>query len=84
MVVNNKPEMLIINLNKHYVDCYVCSKPTIPKYGIPMYEDIVLPNDWDGEWFGQTVCRRCFSIQEQLKKPVCMDKLLDSRQETEQ
>jgi hypothetical protein len=71
-----KSEMLIVNLNEHYVECFVCGELTLPKYGIPTYEDTILPNDWPGEWFGQTVCERCFIAQEQIQRPTEKEELI--------
>lgn len=65
-----KSKILIINLDEHYVECFVCGRSTLPKHGIPTYEDIILPNDWPGEWFGRTTCERCFIVQEQIQKPI--------------
>ena len=76
MTNNNKPKITVINLNKHYYECSVCGESTTSEYGIPMYEDIVLPNNWSGEWFGQPACQRCFELQNKLTKPVNVRSIL--------
>jgi len=63
----------VIELNYRYHICGACGDSAEPHLGIPMYEDLVLPNSWDGEWFGQHVCQRCFDIQSLLIAPVSSD-----------
>lgn len=65
------PAFLIIDLHPITAECVVCGDVS-HKQGIPMHEDIVLPNDWGGEWGGQPACPRCFSIQEQLTRPISL------------
>jgi hypothetical protein len=72
----DKPKIFIINLNEHHSECSICGDLTTPKCGIPMYEDMVLPDDWSGEWFGQPACRRCFELQNKLTQPVYCGDLL--------
>lgn len=67
--------MLVIDLNYRATECYICGESTSPEYGIPMYEDVVLPNDWTEEWFGQPACSLCFEAQNKLTKPVISSRL---------
>lgn len=53
----------IIDLNYREDECHICGN-VAGNCGIPMYEDIVLPNDWDGEWCCQPACQQCFVLQE--------------------
>jgi len=57
-------------MNESHADCFVCGESTYNTHGIPVYEDIILPNDWEGEWFGQTACLECFKAQNKLTRPV--------------
>lgn len=66
-------DVLIINMNEHPVECFVCGESAPSTLGIPIYEDIILHNDWDGEWFGQSACQRCFNLQNELNKPMGLD-----------
>ncbi len=68
-------DALVINLNERWADCWVCGNPTLcaSGFGIPVYEDIVLPNSWDGEWFGQGACEPCFTKQGSLERPMSLD-----------
>jgi len=61
--------MTIIDLWPIVADCVVCGDPSY-KSGIPTYEGLVLPNDWDGEWGGQPACDSCRELQGSLTQPV--------------
>jgi len=63
-------EAVIINLSEPVSNCAICESIVPLRYGIPMYEDMILPNDWEEEWAGQTVCRRCFEAQEKITKSM--------------
>ncbi len=57
-----------VNLNYREDRCCICGMLTSTRQGVPMYEDIVLPNDWDGEWYGRTACLPCFELQGEITK----------------
>lgn len=61
----------IIELFPITEDCFICGDVSIKK-GIPMYEDIILHNDYDGEWGGRPACDRCFEIQSLIREPITM------------
>jgi len=63
--------MTIIDMWPIIAECVVCGAPS-HKSGIPMYEGMVLPNDWDGEWGGQPACDRCRQIQGAITVPMEM------------
>lgn len=71
----------MINLQYLEVQCFVCGDSTSMTQSIPVYEDIVLPNDWSGEWFGQPACSQCFEAQNVITKPVCKNDLRKNRRE---
>lgn len=52
----------VIRLDEPSCDCHVCGVETYLDFGLAVYEDEILPNDWAGEWFGATVCRRCYEL----------------------
>jgi len=63
--------VLVIDLNPVQEYCWACGEFVIPlRHGIPTYEDVVLPNDWEGEWGGSPACPRCFDLQELLREPM--------------
>jgi len=68
----------VIDLNPHCVECRVCGEAVYlgEGFGIPMYEDDVLPNDWPGEWGGFPACQRCFLAQQGITKPTPVSELL--------
>lgn len=56
-------------------ECWACQEFVRPlKHGLPVYEDFVLPNDWEGEWGGVPSCERCHGVQGTLTKPVSIAK----------
>lgn len=54
--------VLVINLWEITCECTICNKETSDKFGIPIYEDEIMPDDYQGEWCGSPVCRRCFYV----------------------
>ncbi len=52
-------------------ECQICGEhlPHIGQ-GVPMHEDLVLPNDWSGEWAGFDACLPCFEAQATLTAPM--------------
>jgi hypothetical protein len=41
--------------------CYVCGTELHDlRHGIPIYESVVVPDNWTGPWIGYPVCRKCF------------------------
>ena len=49
--------------------CHLCGRDCDGRLGLPMYEDLVLPNDWPGEWAGFPVCRPCFDANDNPSEP---------------
>lgn len=48
----------------HFGTCCICECEVQiflyqPNYGIPMYEDLPVPPEWDGEWGGFCACKEC-------------------------
>jgi hypothetical protein len=52
----------VIRLDEPTADCWVCGQETYLDFGLAVYEDEILPNNWSGEWFGATVCPRCYDL----------------------
>lgn len=52
----------IIDMWEPTADCFVCGQETYLDFGLAVYEDEILPNNWTGEWFGATVCPRCYEL----------------------
>lgn len=49
----------VIDLWPPWADCTICEEPTPLKFGIARYEDVIVPDDYEGEWGGSPVCERC-------------------------
>jgi hypothetical protein len=72
------PPVVVIELWPIVENCCICGEPSY-KSGIPMYEDLVLPNDWQGEWGGKPACELCRRLQGELTEPVRDDEFLRMR-----
>mgnify|MGYP001584071269 CR=1 FL=1 len=60
----------VIHLDKREAMCCVCGADCPPHCGIPIYEDFVLPNSWEGEWGGMDACRACWTAQQVITTPI--------------
>ena len=65
----------VINMQGYDIDCAVCGdgwsySPRAPHYGIPIYEDEILPDDDPGERAGQTVCPRCYFVVRGMQETI--------------
>lgn len=54
--------ILVIDLWPVVCDCTICGAETSDKFGIAVYEDVIVPDNYEGEWGGAPVCARCFYI----------------------
>ena len=73
----------VIDLQGYDIDCAVCGQgwsysPRAPHYGIPVYEDEILPDDDTGEWGGQPVCPRCYFIVRGMQDTIKGRLLIDT------
>jgi hypothetical protein len=55
-------DVVVINLTPHGIDCHVCDEEDNAGHGIPIYEDVIVPDDYTGEWGGVPVCLRCYYV----------------------
>lgn len=67
-------QMLVVDIDYREYKCHLCNSPTCGKFGVPMYEDMVLPNNCAGKWFGQTACETCFLAQNKIRKPINLNR----------
>jgi len=56
-----------IDLSSYSIECAVCEREWVYalselKYGIPVYEGEILPDDDPGEWGGVPVCPHCYYL----------------------
>jgi len=65
-------EVFVIHLWPPEMFCGVCDAPVfgLGGFGVPMWEGMVLPNDWPDEWGGFPACRPCYDWQQTLTKPA--------------
>lgn len=46
-------------------NCFICGVDLLGcRQGVPVYEDVILPNSWEGEWSGADACPECFAAQQ--------------------
>lgn len=68
-------ERMVLNMQSLPADCWACGENASGRQcGIPVYEDMILPNDWQGEWGGAPACRECFLLQSTLIEPMARAK----------
>lgn len=51
----------VIRLFPIECNCSICWELTAGGLCLPMYEGEVLPDDYEGEWAGMTVCKKCYA-----------------------
>lgn len=72
--MSDKIELKIIILEPFFTiesNCCICNKQLFNcKKGIPMYEGIPVPFDWEGEWGGMDACDECFDAYENKKLKI--------------
>lgn len=71
-------KVLVIDLSAPDGGCIVCGAYLgRPHYAVPMYEGLVLPNEWPEEGAGYDACERCYQAQGKLSEPVTPDELVE-------
>lgn len=66
LMIDGNP-VIQIGMQDNTVSCWICGVETEFKWGVPTFNGDLMSNDWPGEWFGQSVCERCFDLHEQGK-----------------
>jgi hypothetical protein len=64
------PITIVIHLWPHTDECCVCGLKVTMRYGLPMYEDQILPADWKGPWAGFTACQGCYERFSGIDRPM--------------
>ena len=41
-----------------------------PNYGLPLYEGLAVPPEWEGEWGGFPACKECHDKYERRELPM--------------
>lgn len=70
-------DITIINMEPMFPpadDCCICGCEVVvysfqPNYALAMYEDRIVPDEWDGEWGGFTACKSCYDKNERGELP---------------
>lgn len=45
----------------------LCGVESLDEQAIAVYEDFILPDDYQGEWFGAPVCLKCWAKVDKLQ-----------------
>ena len=51
---------LVINMQSPTIECCVCGAEDQHRWALATYEDVILPDDWAGEWMGNACCKTCW------------------------
>lgn len=54
----------VINLSARWTDCTVCGEETPAAWGLPVWNGLIVANDWPGEWGGVPACEACWEQHE--------------------
>lgn len=54
--------IIVIDLWPAEAECFVCEKVTGLRFGVPRYEDLIVPDNYVGEWGGAAVCHLCYRV----------------------
>lgn len=57
-------EYLQINMQDHWTECTVCGADTPAEWGLPVWNGMIVANDWPGEWGGVPACESCWAKHE--------------------
>lgn len=60
----------VIQRDVYDATCHVCGTATAPRWGIPVWQGRILPDDWPGSWCGQDACQPCYAAQRRLTAPM--------------
>jgi len=66
----NTDRITVIELWPATDNCCVCDEEVLMRYGLAMYEDLLVPDGWQGEWGGFTACRRCYDTFTGIKEAI--------------
>lgn len=60
--------ILLIELWPAWTNCVVCNEECLHKQGLAIWEDQVVPDDYQGEWGGAPACRECYELAADLQE----------------
>jgi hypothetical protein len=61
-------KILLLELWPARTNCVICGTECGLEYGLAVYEDLIVPDDYRGEWGGAPACRRCFDLAAEIQK----------------
>lgn len=70
-------DFTVIRLDPRESNCIICNVYIRDCHkGVPMYEGMILHNDYEGEWAGFDACDECYLLQCSLTAPVSRTQFL--------
>jgi hypothetical protein len=61
-------KILLLELWPAQTNCVICGTDCGLEFGLAIYEDLIVPNNYTGEWGGAPACRPCFEQAAALQK----------------
>lgn len=57
----------LIELWPHWTECTICGADCLLEFGLAIYEDLIVPDHYEGEWGGAPACKKCFDHSRELQ-----------------
>jgi hypothetical protein len=59
--------ILVIELWPATTNCVICDAECLHRQGLAIWEDRIVPDEYQGEWGGAPACPECFEIARDLQ-----------------
>jgi hypothetical protein len=59
--------ILLIELWPAWTECTICGEECLHRYGLAIYEDLVVPDHYEGEWGGAPACLACYELASEMQ-----------------
>lgn len=60
--------ILLIELWPAWTECVICSAECLHRQGLAIWEDQIVPDDYQGEWGGAPACPECYELAADLQE----------------
>jgi len=55
-------QILVIEMWRPECDCTICDASTSDRFSIPIWEDTIVTDEYEGAWGGSPVCKSCYEV----------------------
>jgi len=62
MIKDWKENVRVVDLHPPEHDCRICGRPCGGGFNVPVYENVIVPDNWTEGWAGFPVCGVCFYL----------------------